>query len=109
MHSCALQVAVEQKARKTKNFTRDIIAGLIDCAHLRTLEKGQQGQKVQLYTTLVYWDRHNKLCSDYPRLRVREAYSFKAGQLHVLFGSPPSPENPGSPSNPGNPGTPVQA
>ena len=101
LNSCALSIAMDANLRKTKNFTNENIAGLLDCVHLRNLEKGHQGQKIMMYHQLVYWERTNKLYSDYPRLRVTRAVSFVKGNLNILLGTPP----PGPQGEGANPAT----
>jgi len=77
-----LQTVSDIEQRKTRNFTLSNIAGLIDVSKFKD---ATANSKVQLFLSVHYWEKQNKILGDFPRLRATGTYSFNAGKLYQLF------------------------
>ena len=78
-----LQVVADSEQRKTTNYKLDNIAGLVD---LQATRQEHPGAKLAFYHMLNYWDKVNRILSDYPRFRPIGKFTFKQGQLYKLWG-----------------------
>ena len=81
--AACLQVVTDAEQRKTSNYKLDNIAGLID---LKLTREKLEGGKIGLFHSLIYWDKINRIMSDYPCFRPLGKFSFKQGQLYKLWG-----------------------
>ena len=80
-----LQIACDPEQRKTKKFTLNNIAGLVNVQMFTNKAGNSDNKKVHLYHMLFYWEKTNRIMSDYLRIRATSSYTFKQGCFYELM------------------------
>ena len=78
-----LAVVAEVDSRRAK-ASLDNIAGYVNAQSLRELPASSA---VGLFHRLIYWESGNRIYSDYPTIRFRQAVQLKQGRLYRLIPS----------------------
>ena len=80
--AAVLQTACDPEQRKTRKFNLNNVAGLVD---VQKFKDSNSERKVNLYHTLHYWEKTNRILGDYPRIRATRSYTFKQGCFYELM------------------------
>ena len=82
-----LQVVTEVNPKRKRTPVLDNIAGFIDVSLFRAAEA--ESYPMVLHHHVFYWDKSNRILSDYPHLHPRFNFRIKQGEMYLLAGKAP--------------------